>query len=73
MPQLLSTIPTWFLILAVVLLGSLFIRAMNHSFGKLEKTIDRFEMLIDKIFDKHEMLENRVSKLEGEHSVNHKI
>jgi hypothetical protein len=68
----LQAVPNWFLIFALVLIGSLFIRAMNHSFTKLEKTLDRFEELLDKVFEKHEDHESRLSKLEGAHESNHR-
>lgn len=70
MTDILKIVPNWFLICMVVVLGAMFIRAMNHSFGKLEKTLDRFESLFDKVFEKHEDHESRLSRLEGEHARN---
>lgn len=74
MIQFMQTIPVWFLIVVICILGFLFGRSMNHSFGKLDDTLDRFQTLIDELFAKHEEalkdvrgLDSRLSKLEGSH------
>lgn len=61
MPEFLKTIDSWFLVLCA--LGFLYL--VSRSFGKFDKTLDRFEQLFDKVFKRHEEFEGRLSKLEG--------
>ena len=61
MPEFLKGVDTWFLVLAAV--GFLFM--VNRSFGKFDKTLERFDELFDKVFEKHEKFDTRLSRLEG--------
>lgn len=75
MIQFMQSIPVWFLIVVICILGFLFGRSMNHSFGKLDDTLNRLQALIDQLFAKHEEsqkdvrgLDARLSGLEGSHN-----
>lgn len=61
MPELLKGVDSWFLILTALA----FLYMVNRSFGKFDETLKRFETLFDKVFEKHETLDARLSRLEG--------
>ncbi len=68
MVELLKGTPVWFLTGGALIALWL----LSRSIGKLDKTIDRFQDLFDKVFEKHEDHEKRLSRLEGAHASNHK-
>lgn len=72
MTEMLKEVPSWFLIVCITLLVSLLSIVVTVSFNRLTRTLDRFEGLFDKVFEKYEEHESRLSKLEGAHAVNHK-
>ena len=61
MPDFLKNLPPWFLVLCALAGFFMFMRSLN----KLDGTLNRFEELFDKNFEKHEDHESRISKLEG--------
>ena len=69
MPDLLKEIPPWFLIICTAGFFSL----ISFTMLRLNGTLSRFQVLFDKIFEKHEEHESRISKLEGAHAVNHGV
>ena len=72
MPDTLKDAPVWFLIMAVILTGGGFLYLVNRSFGRFDTTLLRFETLFDKIFEKHEKFDSRLSRLEGAHEARRK-
>lgn len=71
MIDFLKSVPTWFLILCVSVLCSFSLWLVSRSIGKLDQTIDRFQELIDRLFNKYDDHENRLSRLEGKCEANH--
>ena len=63
--EILKSVDTWFLILAVVLLGGWFVWSIRKLFGNLEKALQDLHDLIEKLFDKDADHEKRISLLEG--------
>lgn len=61
MPELFKGVDQWFLILCG--LGFLFLA--NRSFSKFDETQKRFQELFDKVFERHDNFESRLSKIEG--------
>ena len=57
--------PGWFLVLAIVVLGYLFLRSSNHNVRALNDTISELKSLIRKLFEKRELDVDRVSKIEN--------
>lgn len=68
MAEFLKTVPPWFLVLCALALGII----LNRSINRLDATMDRFQELFDKVFQKHDEHEKRISYLEGKCETNHK-
>jgi len=67
MVEILNKIPNWFLVALVAVLLFLCATGLNHTLIKLNQSLDDFKRLIEKLFEKHENHESRLSRLEGEH------
>lgn len=64
--------PTWFLIVAVVLMGGIitalggyFLWSVKGILVGFKEAVDELKSLIQKLFDKHDDHETRLSALEG--------
>jgi len=68
MPEILKGVPSWFLMLCSMGFFSL----LSFVLLKLNTTLGRFEELFDKVFEKHDDHESRLSRLEGKCESNHK-
>lgn len=68
MTDLLKGVPSWFLVLCSMGFFSL----LSFVLLKLNNTLIRFEELFDKVFEKHDDHESRISRLEGKCETNHK-
>jgi len=67
MTDILSKVDNWFLIIAVVVLGSWFVWSMRRIFQNLENSINDLRKTMEKLFDADKAFEQRLSTLEGEH------
>jgi len=72
MIELLKNIPNSFLVLIIVVLAYVCTLMLKRSFSQLTVSLNDFKRLIEKLFEKHEDHESRLSRLEGEHFRNHK-
>lgn len=68
MPELLSGVPMWFLIICAMA----FFYMLGRSLKKFDGTIDKFEKEFIKLFDDHKNHDGRIAKLEGRCEANHK-
>jgi len=69
MTDILKGVPPWFLILCTIGFFSL----ISFTLLRLNSTLGRFQQLFDKVFEKYDDHEGRLSRLEGAHQVNHKV
>lgn len=72
MLELLKTVDTWFLILAVILLcgavtilGGYFLWSVKGILSGFRDAVEELKTLIEKLFDKNNNHETRLSALEG--------
>ena len=65
MAEFIKSIDVWFLVLAVMLLGYWFVWSVRNIFDNFIKAINDLRKLIDKLFDKNDDHETRLSALEG--------
>lgn len=72
MPEFLSTLPAWFLVLsillligAVSLLAGYFLWSVKGILAGFKEAVEELKNLIEKLFDKHDDHEQRLSLLEG--------
>ena len=56
MADFLKSVDTWFLIMAVVLLGGFFLWAVKYLFDGIRSSVDKLALSFDKSIDKLEML-----------------
>lgn len=71
MIEFLRNVDSWFLILCVVCIGGALLYMVKRSLAHFDNTIDKFDRLFEKVFEKHESFERRLSRLEGEHKARH--
>jgi len=64
MTEFLKGVDTWFLVLAVALLGGYFIVSIRVLFTGLQKTLDELKTLIKELFDDRNGHEVRITALE---------
>lgn len=64
MTEFLKTVDSWFLILAVVLLGGYFLWSVQRLFGSLQASLDDLKKLIGKLFDYRNDHDTRITALE---------
>jgi len=65
MADFLKTVDLWFLVLIVILLGGYFLWSVKQVFRDFKKSLEDMHKLIEKIFDRHDDFEKRLSSLEG--------
>ena len=65
MAEILKSINPWLLILTVILLGGWFVWSVRNIFEGFAKAVNDLRNLIEKLFDKHDDHETRLSSLEG--------
>lgn len=65
MAEFLKSVDVWFLVLAVILLGGWFVWSVRNIFENFTGAVEKLQKLIEKLFDKHDDHENRLSALEG--------
>ena len=72
MADLLSTVPGWFLVIAVILLvgvvtllGGYFLWSVKGILSGFKEAVEELKELISKLFNKHDDHETRLSSLEG--------
>lgn len=65
MSDLLKSVDSWFLVLVVIALGGWFVWSVKNIFDGFTRTVGDLQKLIDKLFDKHDDHESRLSELEG--------
>lgn len=74
MTDFLKAVPPWFLVMVVVMAIAIVGWLFNRNIAKLDDTLNRFQKLIDSLFQKHEQtiretarLDSRLATLEGSH------
>ena len=67
--ELLKSVDTWFLILAVALLGGYYLWSIRNLFNDLKKSIDELKLWIQELFKIRNDHESRIVKLETRMSV----
>lgn len=72
MPEFLSALPVWFLVLsilvlfgAVSILAGYFLWSVKGILAGFKEAVEELKTLIEKLFDKHDDHEQRLSALEG--------
>ena len=71
MAEFIKSIDMWFLVLAVMLLGGWFVWSVRNIFDNFVRAVNDLQKLIEKLFDKHEDHESRLSALEGRCDARH--
>lgn len=64
MTDFLKTVDSWFLILAIILLGGYFLWSVNRLFENLGSTIEDLKKLITELFNHRNEHESRITALE---------
>jgi len=65
MQDMLKSVDPWFLNLSVLLLSGYFLWSIRNIFTGFKEAVEKLANLIDRLYEKHDDHETRISNLEG--------